>query len=284
MPSGGTLGTLTHTHAHIHPLLLHTSVCMCWVNACEGSKRQSLRWLAALWDALWQSNLLNRINVIAHEFLRIFLCCRRLPSRWQMFLVICRRCQLSVSGGHGRFPLACRRHAHSQHALAALRARSLSLSHALSLSFHLAVFLSLSLSTVCSVQLPRIKFFLFCANCCNTYWMPRGRPSRRQLKIQFAGRSLSHTPLLTLSRSWSLALAVCKVCSAFVKMAASVRASGWFVYAERCGMERVYAVIWVKRLGLVRTCWIYIYKADSKMQSDFQLIDILIVLLLIFLL
>lgn len=151
-----------------------------------------------------------------------FFCC-------EMFLVICRRCQLSDgdddgSDGRERLRLVCKGSRDTPTLPARLSLTALSLflfARALSLSRHSEV-RSLFLPISHSLSLP---FVLFCANCLQHFLNASWSQHLKHFNLLLLSRSmllLSHAlSSLTLSPSLSLSLLVCKVCSAFVKMAAS---------------------------------------------------------------
>lgn len=151
-----------------------------------------------------------------------------------MFLVICRRCQLSVSGGRERLPLACHRHAHSQHALAQLC--SLSLARSLSCSVFIVPFRCLSRQFALCNCLAQ-GFFVLCKllqHLLNASWSSQSKAVKNSICSLFL--SVRGLALASLSLLPPLALDVCKVCSAFVKMAASVRAF-WGGLTKRNSVE-----------------------------------------------
>lgn len=146
-----------------------------------------------------------------------------------MFLVICRRCQLSDGDdddcdGRELLRLVCKgsRDTPTLPARLSLTAVSLFLfARALSLSRHSEV-RSLFLPISHSLSLPLV---LFCANCLQHFLNASWSQHLKHFNLLLLSRStrlLSHAlSSLTLSPSLSLSLLVCKVCSAFVKMAAS---------------------------------------------------------------
>lgn len=114
------------------------------------------------------------------------------------------------------------RHAHFTSEALSLCALSLSVcARSLSLSRHSEV-RSLFLPISHSLSLPLV---LFCANCLQHFLNASWSQHLKHFNLLLLSRStllLSHAlSSLTLSPSLSLSLLVCKVCSAFVKMAAS---------------------------------------------------------------
>lgn len=148
-----------------------------------------------------------------------------------MFLVICRRCQLSDGDdddcdGRELLRLVCKGSRDTPTLPARLSRTALSLflfARALSLSHGIPkCALSSSPSLSLSLSLPLV---LFCANCLQHFLNASWSQHLKHFNLLLLSRStllFSHAlSSLTLSPSLSLSLLVCKVCSAFVKMAAS---------------------------------------------------------------